>query len=293
MENAKKLLKLNYLYGGEVVYQPGECLNPRRLTDYECVFIISGTVTYIADGKKLQAPAGSIILSVPGTLEQYIWDTVQPTRHAFFHFSADRMPSYWPAPASWPHIIKTPDPLIISLFRHILGHIYEHRNWPAEAPEFRDGLLLQNLIDTCLESHTNEIRNFSQTRPEPVRQALKWMRQQIDDNPCDTFSLADISRAAKCSPKHLCRVFRSSVGYSPAQTGTLMRLQLAIAMLARSNLNIKEIGLRCGFENPHYFSRCFSKVFGRSPSAVRADIDAGLPPPPGPLPVDTTPRIHW
>jgi hypothetical protein len=36
------------VYGGEVVYQPGEVLKPLRLTDYEFVYLVSGDVSYTA-----------------------------------------------------------------------------------------------------------------------------------------------------------------------------------------------------------------------------------------------------
>lgn len=286
-------LKLEYLYGGEVVYQPGEGLSERLLTDYECVYIISGDATYIANGEAFAVPQGSVVFGLPGTHEQYQWDPVRVTHHAFFHFSMEATPAYWTAPECWPRIHVDPNPLAVSLFRHILTRIYEHNNWPAEPPALRDAMLVQTLIDTCLESRGEDEQRFAPVRPEPVRRALKWMRQRIDDDPSWRFSLDDIAAQAGCTPKHLCRVFKQSTGHSPARTGTLMRLQLAIALLARSNLTIQQIAHRCGFENPLYFSRCFAREFGRPPSQVRADIAAGVPPPPDPLPVDITPRVHW
>ena len=143
-----------------------------------------------------------------------------------------------------------------------MRHIYEHSDWPATAPGKRDCLLVETLIDTFLESHEEAFRSFERDRPEPVRRALKWLRQRIDDDPRQELRLDDIAAAAGCTAKHLCRVFAASVGHSPAHTGTLLRLQLATTLLARSNLSIKEIALKCGFADPLYFSRCFKKTFG-------------------------------
>lgn len=285
-------LKLGYLYGGEAVYQPNESLGPRLLTDYELVYIISGSTTYIANDKPFTAPPGSIIIGHAGTEETYRWDADQPSLHAYFHFSILTLPPDWPSPKNWPHILTKPNPVSISLFKHIIQHIYEHTDWPAVAPAERDCLLLETLLDTLFEIHIGEKR-FQQSRPEPVQRAIKWVREQIDETPHQKISLDDIAHSAGCTAKHLCRLFKNSIGQSPARTATLMRLQLSLALLTRSNLNISQIAQRCGFENPLYYSRCFKKTFGRSPTQVRKDLIDGIPPPADPLPVDITPRIHW
>ena len=286
-------LRLSYLYGGEVLYQQGEALEPRVLTDYELVYVITGNVSYTIDRKQHHVPPGAVILGRPGGNEHYRWDPARRTRHAFFHFGIEELPIDWPALDAWPRVREHPAPVVISLFRHVLRHVYEHSDWPAIAPSERDCLLVETLIDAFFETHVDEETSFERGRPEPVRRALKWMRQRIDDAPWQHFALDDIAAAAGCTPKHLCRVFRTSVGHSPARTGTLLRLQLAIALLARTNLSIKEIASRCGFENPLYFSRRFRQMFGLPPSAVRTNLARGIPPPAGPLPVDITPRLHW
>lgn len=293
MGDDAKRLKLSYLYGGEVVYQAGEALKLRLLTDYEFVYLVSGDASYTAGSETYAVSAGGMILGRADGMEEYRWDTTKPTRHAYFHFAVDELPDDWPAPDTWPRVSEEPDPFAVSLFWHILRHIYEHSDWPATAPGERDCLLVETLVDTFLESHDETFRSFERDRPEPVRRALKWMRQRIDDDPRQKFSLDDIAKAAGCTPKHLCRVFAASVGHSPAHTGTLLRLQLATTLLTRSNLSVKEVALKCGFEDPLYFSRCFKKTFGRPPSTIRADLAKGVPPPAVPLPVDITPRIRW
>lgn len=286
-------LRLGHLYGGEVLYQPGESLPPRTLTDYELVYIIRGEVSYTYDNTTVSVSPGTLILGHPEGREQYRWDTSKPTRHAYFHFSIEQMPEHWPAPETWPHVRKNASPLIINLFKHVLQHIYEHTDWPAVAPKYRDCLLVETLLDTLFEKHDSEKISLEQERPEPVRRALKWMRQQIDEQPYEKISLDEIAKAAGCTAKHLCRLFSTTLGYPPAKTVTLMRLQLSLGLLTRTNLPITEIASRCGFDNALYYSRCFSKTFGRSPSQIRKEYLQGIPPPVNPLPVDVIPRTQW
>jgi AraC-like DNA-binding protein len=77
------------------------------------------------------------------------------------------------------------------------------------------------------------------------------------------------------------------------ETFRLLKLQLAMALLGRSSLAIKEIADRCGFENPLYFTRCFTRVYGKSPTETRQSLLKQEAPPPNPLPSDIAPRIYW
>ena len=130
-------------------------------------------------------------------------------------------------------------------------------------------------------------------RPVQVNRAINLMRQMIDTDPHRRLSLRELAGASGVSGKHLCRSFQKSLGCSPVETYRLLRLQLAVALLSRSNLSVREIADRCGFEDPAYFSRCFSSVFGCAPSQVRERLRNGMLPPANPLPVDITPRLFW
>jgi transcriptional regulator GlxA family with amidase domain len=119
------------------------------------------------------------------------------------------------------------------------------------------------------------------------------MRQAIEEEQHQAMNLGRLARAAGVNEKHLCRLFQQSLGYAPMETYRLLCLQLALALLARSNLTVKQIAHRCGFDDPAYFSRYFSGVFRRSPRQVRQQLNQGTLPPASPLPVDLTPRIAW
>lgn len=286
-------LKLSYIYGGEVAYRAGEELRPRLLTDYELVYMIKGQAHHTTGGRTYTVPPGAMLLGQPGEREHYQWDTTQVTRHAYFHFNLEIHPADWPSPEAWPRIRIAPFPVVIALFRHILQHIYRHADWPATPPTPDLCRLVAALLDAFFEPPGAHETFFERDRPEPVRRVLQWMRQRIDDTPHQSITLAEAAAVAGVTEKHLCRLFSGAVGHSPMKTGALLRQQLALVLLVRTNLCIKEIADHCGFENALYFSRCFCKTYGDSPSAIRSRLAAGSPPPDNPLPVDVTPRLHW
>jgi AraC family transcriptional regulator len=284
-------LTLDYIYGGEVVYQPGELLKPRLLSDYELVYIISGSAEYRVSERVWQVPSGSFVLGLPGSRESYIWDREQRTRHAFFHFGMKNMPPEWPKEPDWPRVCCKPPRFSVSLFEHLIQHIFRHSDWPAVSPSPKYGMMVELLLDSLICDETLCSDFMERSRPEPVRRALKWIRLEVEYAPNHKVTLADIAAAAGTNEKHLCRLFKEHVGHSPSQTWTLLRLQLGLALLSRSNLSVKEIAQRCGFEDALYFTRCFGRVFGKSPSAIRRDMEMKIPPPPPPLPPDLTPRM--
>ena len=51
-----------------------------------------------------------------------------------------------------------------------------------------------------------------------------------------------------------------------------IRLNAARQMLLeKKSLNVSEVAYRCGFSDPKYFSRCFKKAMGVTPSEIRMD----------------------
>lgn len=276
------------------MYQPKESLSPRQLADFELVYIIEGQVNYFSDGITHSVPSGGFILGRPGFHETYEWDPHVPTRHAYFHFDIEMYPSDWPKIENWPRVRLELSPVCVSLFRHILQHIYEHNEWPVTRPKQHDCRLVETLLDTFMEDQHAEQTSFERDRPEPVRRALIWIRRILEEDPHRTLTLAEMAEQANVTEKHLCRLFSRSLGRSPMQTYTLLKLQMARPLLIRSNLNIQEIAERCGFSDPLYFSRRFAQAYGCAPSAFRRELRQGR----GilqenTLPVDLTPRIRW
>jgi AraC family transcriptional regulator len=285
-------LRLLYLYGGVAVYHAGERLAPRVLTDYELVLLIEGRATYAADGRRYDLKPGDVVLARPGAHEAYSWGGLHHARHAYVHFGIETIPSDWPPPADWPVYRRGPDSAAPALMRHLVGRMQQHADWPSRKPTVADNRMVEALIEVLLRP-VADAALFTQDRPEPVQHALKWMREVIDEDPGRRVRLADLAAAAHVTGKYLCRVCRRALGHSPMALYRLLRLQLALSLLVRSALSVKEVAERCGFEDALYFSRCFSSAFGVAPRQLRLNLRRGLPPPPNPLPSDVTPRLYW
>ena len=68
------------------------------------------------------------------------------------------------------------------------------------------------------------------------------------------------------SNSKLYRMCRENTGVSPNRFIREFRLQKAKEMLQDNLLSISEVGFKCGFNTPSYFTRCFQQTFGMNPT---------------------------
>ena len=127
----------------------------------------------------------------------------------------------------------------------------------------------------------------------PVQRALNFASERLADQPEDDLTLDDLAAVASTSASHLCRLFRESLGLSPMKAVRLIRLDMAMGLLERTNMTVQEISYQCGFASPYHFSRLFSETFGRSPTIVRAAIHRGEPAPLSELAADVWTARQW
>jgi AraC-like DNA-binding protein len=76
----------------------------------------------------------------------------------------------------------------------------------------------------------------------------------------------DFSKPVACSKSQLYRKIISLTGKSPNTFIKEYRLNRALTLLNRNTGNISEIAFETGFSSPSYFSKCFQKRYGLSPS---------------------------
>lgn len=70
------------------------------------------------------------------------------------------------------------------------------------------------------------------------------------------------------SESHLYRKMKALLGESPNKFLMSYRLDKALDLLNKQSGNVAEVAFNSGFSDPSYFSKCFRRKFGLSPSAV-------------------------
>lgn len=91
----------------------------------------------------------------------------------------------------------------------------------------------------------------------------------IDKNLDRNITVEELANVAALNKVYFSNKFTKHMGVSPSQFIINRRLEKAMDMIKYSDLNLKEISFKVGFENNMYFSRIFKKKIGMTPSEFR------------------------
>lgn len=101
--------------------------------------------------------------------------------------------------------------------------------------------------------------------PPAIDKALEFMHDNLDQRP----TLAEIAQNAGLSVSHFSYLFKTHIGTAPVDYFINLKVQYACYMLEASDVPVKAIAFKLGYEDPYYFSRLFRKVMGFSPANYR------------------------
>lgn len=83
----------------------------------------------------------------------------------------------------------------------------------------------------------------------------------------DSFTIESLGRDLGVSRPQLYRKVVTLTGRSPNDLIRDLRMTRAINLLKRRSMNITQVALEVGYNNPSYFTKCFAARFGCTPSA--------------------------
>lgn len=109
------------------------------------------------------------------------------------------------------------------------------------------------------------VLHFKSELSDTILNATFYIEQHYMEN----LSLAGVAGVIGFSEGHFSRLFSSQVGIPFSHYLTNVRIRHAKELLLNTKKPISEIALDTGFSNADYFSACFSKSEGTTPSAFR------------------------
>jgi AraC family L-rhamnose operon transcriptional activator RhaR len=99
----------------------------------------------------------------------------------------------------------------------------------------------------------------------PVRQLLVL----VSGRPAHPWTMAELASDVGVSVSHLHREVRSQLGVTPMAWLARTRAEVAASLLLQTDRPVGWVGAQVGWPDPNYFSRCFRRAYGVSPSAYR------------------------
>ncbi|HZI24134.1 MAG TPA: response regulator, partial [Chryseolinea sp.] len=140
---------------------------------------------------------------------------------------------------------------------------------------FESGELLariKNLIDgreKLRERFSREITlqpasiAITSTDEKMLHHVMQIMEEHIADS---NFGVEEFCQEAGMSRTQLHRKLKALTAQSPGDFIRIMRLRRAADLLTNHAGNIAEVAFMVGFNDPSYFTKCFQKQFGKTPS---------------------------
>jgi AraC-like DNA-binding protein len=110
--------------------------------------------------------------------------------------------------------------------------------------------------------HAEKVQNY-----DTVREVLRVISENYAS---PELHLADVARELSMSQVQLSRILNQQVGVSFRQLLRSTRIEEAKRMLASRRYSVKEVAVRVGFVDSHYFSRSFKELTGLSASEYRS-----------------------
>jgi AraC family transcriptional regulator of arabinose operon len=215
-------------------------------------------------GQRYEVQAGDLLVIPPRTPHAYGADDRHPWTIPWVHAAGDNVGHYLGelgVSIERPVLYLGDDPQLLGLFEELIevseqGYTPSHLLYAAHT--------LAHLIGVMIWHRQQNWRGTPDSR-QKVAQSITYMKQHLDQ-PLHVAALAAI---ANLSPSHYAALFKTQTGYAPIDYLIRLRMHQACQLLDTTNLNIKEIALRLGYEDPLYFSRVFRSVNDASPSDYR------------------------
>ncbi len=101
---------------------------------------------------------------------------------------------------------------------------------------------------------------------EMMKKLLNFMEEHIAD---EDLKIEELAEAVHMGRTVFYGKIKALVGMSPSDFLRRLRMQRAEELIARSKMNFSQIAFRIGFSDPKYFTKCFKKETGMTPSEYR------------------------
>ncbi len=227
--------------------------------------IVKGKGTFTINGTPYPAEPGKIFFHHPGMRIERSHEPENPLEYYFLRFNYTE--SYWekeqwiarpaddcPFPLEGAYTVHN-TPQLIHLMEQ-LDRLWQRR---GHMTAMRRGIHLHEFLLSLLQDFR------AQQLAGDTTVAIDHTQDYMISHYQEQLTLEGLAQMAGLSASHYSRLFKKSVGYSPIEYLTHLRIDRAKELLALSDYRLKAIAQSVGYTDEFYFSRIFKKIEGISP----------------------------
>ena len=154
----------------------------------------------------------------------------------------------------------------VPLDSELVKLLKEYKNCTGEVqvlPPLEGAQLVYSILEMLCQPVSEKNKSSSRSAMIGEIQSL------ITANPAAELQVEKIAGRFKISREHLSRIFCEETGFPLHEYIVRTRLKMAISLLLRTRLSVKEVSARCGWNDYSVFYRIFRKRFSCSPQELR------------------------
>ncbi|MBP3361037.1 MAG: helix-turn-helix transcriptional regulator [Clostridia bacterium] len=223
--------------------------------DYQIIYVSEGRLWCISDNEKRYAKKGSLIIYKPGEPQVYGCFPEDGASYDWIHFTGSLAEKIMDELKLESGIY---DVGAFTSFSHACSEIINECRKNKQSGEIR----ITGLALSVIGEIPDKIKKIRIQRFEDI---VCLMSQ---DKPNGT-KISEYARMSGLSCGHFIKEFRAVYDMSPASYRLWLLIERSKPLLAESDLSIRDIAQRAGFDDALYFSRAFKKITGFSPEKYR------------------------
>ncbi len=235
--------------------------NKEGRLDYYIIYITSGALTFFCGDKSICANQGTVALLPAKKGYKYSYLGGDDLEYHWLHFTgssaSQRLEEY--SIELFPRIYSCTETNRISQRFQSIFDAFEKNDRFCERE-------LSALLERLLVAIA---RSISTDNDSPL--ALSKSLRYINANYSSDIKIPDLAAMEHLSISRYNFLFKQRFEVPPKQYILKLRMSWARELLLSTDLPIKQIGIMCGYEDPHFFSKCFKGFFGFSPTQCREE----------------------
>lgn len=242
-----------------VSYCDGSYLINRRSSDFFVIeYVVSGRGTVMEDGVSSEAGPGDVYFLRADHSHYYYPDKNDPWVKIWMNFGGELVRTVTESYSlDGRTVFHAPD----------LRELFEQMNGIARSDR-TEGEICEELMVIFMRICARLYGVGREVEPRDTGVAA-LLRSSIDSLRDYDVTLDELVKPLYCTKSHAIREFRRVFGITPYEYLLTRRFLAAKAMLKSTAMSISEIAERLSFYDVHYFSDCFKKRFGVTPTEYR------------------------
>lgn len=258
------------IYLTSVGYRPQFAVDrPDGLPDFHWLHTVKGTGLVEVAGQTRTLRQGQGFLMFPGVPHRYhpdgAWDTMWLTWNGA---AVEDFLRTWDLTTGFYDLVDVRPPS--NLIEDMLVVGLKHS--PLQSAELST-LTYRFLIELCRQATVEPAARHGQERLQPLL-------DYIDDHLDQPLTLSEMAELLDVTPQHLCRLFHRTLGMTPLNYVTNLRISRAKSLLIdEPHMPVAEVARRVGFSNHSYFCTVFKQREQKTPTEFRTlRLGIALPP---------------